>query len=161
MMKTLSLGLLAMLLASCSQADDEASAGSDVAKAPEVLATEAPPAMTYDGPIPMPIRVGGDGQQADACTAAAQVANLDRENSTYASVRDAPSDETKERDRLDAGQIVTVCASEGDWTGVVYSKNGEPEQDCGLSTPLATEQNYIGPCSQGWAQSRYLTMLAG
>ena len=161
MMKTLSLGLLAMVLASCSQAEDEAPVGLDVAEAPEVSASATLPAMTYDGPIPMPIRVGGDGQQANTCAAAAQVGNLDSGNSTYASVRDAPSDETKERDRLDAGQIVSVCASEGDWTGVVYAKNGEPEQDCGLSTPLATEQNYIGPCSQGWVQSRYLTMLAG
>ena len=161
MMKHLSIGLVAMVLASCSQSDEDTSVDSSPMEAPEVAVPMAGPAITYDGPIPMPIRVGSGGQRADACGATAQIANLDSGNDGYASVRDAPSDETKERDRLDAGQIVSICASEGDWTGVIYAKEGEPEQDCGLSTPVATEQNYFGPCSQGWVESRYLETVAG
>ena len=149
-------------LGACSQsAQDEAPAEATASATPATpeSSTNATTA-TYDGPIPMPIRVGGDGQEMDACGTYAEVANLDPAGDNYASVRDAPSTETKERDRLVAGQGVAVCAMEDGWSGIVYAKDGDEEQDCGTGSPVREERNYTGPCRQGWVASRYLEMIA-
>ena len=150
-------------LGACSQsAQDEAPSEATGSATPATPAISTPATTAaYDGPIPLPIRVGGDGPEMDACGTYAEVANLDQAGETYASVRDAPSTETKERDRLDAGQGVEVCATENGWSGVVYTKEGDEDQDCGTGSPVPDERNYTGPCRQGWVDSRYLEMIAG
>ena len=152
-------------LAACSQGQDlgEAEADAQAGPAATEATTAAPssePSMAYDGPIPHPIKIGGEAEM-DACGTAAKVANLNPDGDNYLSVRDAPSVETKERDRLDPDQMVSVCDTAGEWSGVVYSKDSEQAKDCGTGTPVATEQNYIGPCAQGWVKSEYLEMVAG
>ena len=162
-MKSMFATAALVLLGACSQsAQDDAPAETTASATP--TAAEAPAASTtaaYDGPIPMPIKVGGDGPEMDACGTYAEVANLDPARDDYASVRDAPSAETKERDRLGEGRGVQVCATENGWRGIVYRDEGDEATDCGTGTPVATAQNYTGPCRQGWVDSRYLEMVAG
>lgn len=131
--------------------DFEGEPGDPLPKSP--TQTEA-----YDGPIPRPIMVGSDGPQMDACGTYAEVANLDPQGDNYLSVRDAPSTATKERDRLDPGQGVSVCDSTDGWVGIVYSKTGE---DCGTGSPVDAEQPYPGTCAQGWVDERFVEMIAG
>ena len=109
----------------------------------------------------MPILIGGDGPQMDACGTLAKVANLGTDGVDYVSVRDAPSTAVKERERLKAGRGVQVCATEGGWSGIVYRDEGDDAIDCGTGTPVATAQPYTGPCRQGWVESDYLEMVAG
>ena len=165
-MKNLIACMLVSALTACSPTvDDTPDADATTSNTDRSIPAPAdtdlnPSTATYSGPIPMPIRIGGDAQM-DACGTASQVANLDPQGDNFLSVRDAPSTQTKERDRLDAGQMVSVCASENGWSGVVYSKDGDAETDCGVGTPVATERNYTGPCRSGWVDSRFLEMQAG
>ena len=158
--------VLLSALAACSPATDNSpDAGATTSNTNRSIPAPAdtdlePQTANYDGPIPMPIRIGGDAEM-DACGTASQVANLDPQGDNFLSVRDAPSTQTKERDRLDAGQMVSVCATENSWSGIVYSRDGDAETDCGVDTPVATERNYTGPCRSGWVDSRYLEMQAG
>lgn len=151
-----------LALAACSagekEADDirEAVDGADTATAPAAEPTD--PAAAYEGPIPMPIKVGSDGPEMDACGSVGMVANLNPDGDNYLSVRDSPSTLVKERDRLDSGQSVTICGESDGWYGVVYSKTDE---DCGLGSPVATEENYTGPCMQGWVDGRFVEVTAG
>ena len=155
---------ITLTLAACSgerEAQDirdaVASADSDSATV-EPVPTPTDPAAAYEGPIPQPIMVGSDGPDMDACGTLGEVANLDPAGDNYLSVRDAPSTLTKERDRLDPGQRVTVCDSADGWVGIVYSKIDE---NCGVSSPVATEERYLGPCAQGWVDERFVEMIAG
>ena len=158
------LATATLALAACSgekEAEDireaVASASPDGA-AGEPSPTPTDPAVAYDGPIPQPIMIGSDGPEMDACGTLGEVANLDPAGDNYLSVRDAPSTLTKERDRLDPGQRVTVCDSADGWVGIIYSKIDE---NCGVSSPVATEERYLGPCAQGWVDERFVEMIAG
>ena len=162
-MKNLFAVAALVALGACSQLAQDEAPGEATASATPATPENSTTAATaaYDGPIPMPIRVGGDGPEIDACGTYAEVANLDPAGDNYLSVRDAPSTETKERDRLDAGQGVEVCAIDDGWSGIVYAKEGDEEQDCGTGSPVPEKRNYTGPCRQGWVDSRYLEMIAG
>ncbi|MBD60054.1 MAG: hypothetical protein CL808_08045 [Citromicrobium sp.] len=118
------------------------------------------PKLGYAGPIPMPIKIGTNGSDMDSCASYGEVSGLDPEGDNYLSVRDAPSTEVKERDRLDAGQGVHVCAESNGWYGVVYDK-ADAARDCGTDSPVPTPRNYTGPCAQGWVSSKFVTIVAG
>ena len=170
-MRNAAISACVLMLAACSQSPDssaDVAATEPEANAAEIQgengqdsSVELPEQTAYDGPIPMPIRVGTDGPDMDACGTYAEVANLDPDGDNYVSVRDAPSTSVKERDRLDAGQGVQVCATSNGWSGIVYAGEDDEEQDCGTGSPVATVRNYTGPCRQGWVDSRYLEMVAG
>lgn len=162
----------ALALAACQQAPAD---GTSETPAPEETMTAAPadivvpaetapetpqPTMAYEGPIPMPIRIGTDGPDLDSCGSYGEVTGLNPRGDNYLSVRDAPSAETKERDRLDPGQGVHVCASSNGWYGVVYDK-GDEMRDCGTDSPVPTPRNYTGPCAQGWVSQKFVTIIAG
>ena len=160
-------GLAASLLAACSQAEqaDPVAEGQTAAQvAPQTGGASnenAAPAPQYDGPIPMPVKVGSDGPQMDACGIYAEVGNFDPSGEDYLSVRDAPDASTKERDRLAEGKGVSICASANGWSGIVYAGEGQDLAECGVGSPVASEQNYTGPCRSGWVSSRYLRQIAG
>lgn len=168
-MKKAFASLLVASLAACSPpaSDTPVDAPSSPAAAatPAALSPSGETAdaadMAYDGPIPMPIMIGSDGPETDACGTLAQVKPLDGQDVNYLSVRDAPSGLTKERDRLDPGQQVSVCASDGTWSGVVYAAPGSETQDCGVGSPVAAQEPYRGSCRQGWVVTQYLEMVAG
>ena len=158
------LAATSLALAACSgekEAEDireaVAEASSD-GEAIEPSPSPTDPASAYEGPIPQPIMVGSEGPELDACGSTGVVAKLDPKGDNYLSVRDAPSTLTKERDRLDAGQTVSICDSSDGWLGIVYSKIDE---ECGVSRPVATEERYLGPCAQGWVDSQFVEITAG
>lgn len=117
------------------------------------------PKLGYAGPIPTPVRIGIDGPQYDACASYGEVTGLNPRGDNYLSVRDAPSAETKERDRIEPGQGLAICAQENGWYGVIYSR--DDEEDCGTGSPVETPRNYTGPCRQGWVSKKFVTILAG
>ena len=174
-MKKALASLLVASLAACSPpagdtpveapASPAATEAAAAAETPAALSpsgeSTVPAAMAYDGPIPMPIMVGADGPEADGCGTLAQVAPLTGADVDYLSVRDAPSGSVKERDRLKPGQQVAVCASQGEWSGVVYHEPGGDIGDCGVASPVAAAEPYRGVCRQGWVVTRYLDIIAG
>ena len=169
---------LTLGLAACSQGNEPAqdsetgsadtSASAETADAGRTAMTIPDPAdtdldkstATYSGPNPMPIKVGGSAT-VDACGTAAKVANLNPDGDNFLSVRDAPSAQTKERDRLSSGKMVNVCAAQSGWSAIVYPRDGQTANECGLGTPIAEQRNYTGPCQSGWVDSRYLEQVAG
>ncbi|MEL7680904.1 hypothetical protein AAG602_07030 [Citromicrobium bathyomarinum] len=159
------IATLGLSLAACERAPAD---GTAEEPAPQVT-TQAPadvavPAQTeaapYDGPIPKPIRVGLKGPNMDSCASYGEVYDLESGGETYLSVRDAPSTQVKERDRLDPGQGVHICSEDGDWFGVVYDK-GDEGKDCQVDETLDTPRNYTGPCAQGWVEAKYVNVTAG
>ena len=159
------IATLALSLAACERAPAD---GTAEEPAPDMTG-EAPGDMAgpaandpvpYDGPIPMPIRVGVNGPNMDSCASYGEDSGLEAGGETYLSVRDAPSLQVKERDRLDPGQGGHVCSEEGDWYGIVYDKD-DATKSCGVDETLDTPRNYTGPCAQGWVQGKYVTITAG
>ena len=156
----------AVALAACSQGSDESAAtppAEPLATATASSAAVDPRTVDsdYTGPIPLPIKVGGDGPGMDACGTYAEVAAYDASGNDIPYVHDAPSASTKARDKLSTGQGVQVCTTQGGFSGIVYPREGQDASDCGTGSPVATEQNYTGPCLAGWVDSRFLEMVAG
>ena len=147
-------------LAACSQPQEEGAAADDAPAATPAQGA-APAETAYDGPIPMPIRIGGDGPDFDACSTFAEVAEYDAAGEDKPYVHDAPNASTKVRDTLSPAQGVQICASENGWSGIVYPGEGQTAADCGTGSPVASEENYTGPCRQGWVEERFLEMNAG
>ena len=147
-------------LSACSQPQED-SAETEAPAVEIPAATPSASAAAYDGPIPLPITVGGDGPGMDACGTFAEVGDLSGTEDGFLYVHDAPSDETKARHRFSQGQGVVVCSTQNGFSGIVYPGEGQTLSDCGTGSPVATEQNYTGPCLAGWVESRYLDMVAG
>ncbi len=162
----------ALALTACQQApadgtaetpkptETKSEAPTDIAVPAETAPETPAPKMAYEGPIPMPIRIGTNGPDVDSCASYGEVAGLDPKGDNYLSVRDAPSSEVKERDRLDSGQGVHVCAESNGWYGVVYDK-GDETRDCGTDAPVDKPRNYTGPCAQGWVSKKFVKITAG
>ena len=83
---------------------------------------------------------------------------LDTLEGQVLTVHSAPDAAAEETDLLQPGQLVSICENEGDWVGVVYSKNAA---DCGTGTPVADRRAYDGQCQSGWINGTYLTNQAG
>ena len=157
-----------LALSACSQSSNDERGQVDE-RASELVPTpadndpgDAPPSQAaYDGPIPSPIKVGSDGPDMDACGSYAEVGDLSDTEDGFLYVHDAPSAETKARHRFSQGQGVAVCQTQNGFSGVVYPGEGQTLSDCGTGSPVATEQNYTGPCRAGWVESRFLEMIAG
>ena len=147
-------------LAACAQPQED-SAETEAPAVETPAATGTATAAGYDGPIPLPIKVGGDGPDMDACGTYAEVGDLLDTKDGFLYVHDAPSETTKARHRFSSGQGVAVCQTQNGFSGVVYPGEGQTLSDCGTGSPVATEQNYTGPCRAGWVESRYLEMIAG
>lgn len=165
-----SCAVLGLALSACQDAPADGTADQPLAQSEAPIEPSVPdeqpsvaagaPKLGYAGPIPMPIRIGTNGPELDSCASYGEVTGLDPQGDNYLSVRDSPSAEVKERDRLAPGQGVHVCAEEDGWYGVVYEKGGQG-RDCGTDSPVPTPRNYEGPCAQGWVSAKYVTIVAG
>jgi hypothetical protein len=109
----------------------------------------------------LPVRIGLEGPDTDACAGLGEVRGLNRRGDNYLSVRTGPRAHLPERDRLRTGRQVFVCQAsrDGQWLGVVYSRN--PRQHCNVGSPVRSPRPYSGPCRSGWVNSRYITIVAG
>ena len=97
----------------------------------------------------------------DACGSLGEVRGVNPRGDNYLSVRTGPRAHLPERDRLRPGRQVFVCQTsrDGQWLGVVYSRN--PRQQCNVGSPVRGPRPYSGPCRSGWVNSRYITIVAG
>ncbi len=105
--------------------------------------------------------VGRDLQNLDACSSVGRVTNLGKTGDAFLAVRSAPSFKAQTKDKLKAGQTLTLCDEQGEWLGVVYSLASDGDIDCGVSTPSAFVGAYRGPCRYGWVNRRYVETIAG
>ena len=167
------LAALGVALASCQQAPadgtTETPAPAETTEAPTDIAVPAEtapkapgtPDLGFTGPVPTPIRIGTNGPQTDSCPGYGEVSGLNSDGGNYLSVRDAPSTQVKERDRIGNGHKVNVCAEKDGWYGIVYAIEGDSVIDCEVDSPVDTPRNYTGPCAQGWVNAKFVTITAG
>lgn len=101
-----------------------------------------------------PVVVGGD-EEMDACTAIAQL----KEGLSKTNFLDEPKEGAKSNGELRKNQTVYVCQENGDWYGIVIPKS--EQQECGVSSPIKNQKDYLGPCKSGWIKSSELEITAG
>ena len=123
-----------------------------------LLALAAPAAHAWERPV-MPIVVGLDGPDYDACASSGTVERLDPRGDGFLAVRSGPSSSYATIDKLYNGQDVIICDSRGDWYGVVYSTRRSVE--CNVTGPWHRPMPYTGPCRSGWVYKKWLGNLAG
>lgn len=72
-----------------------------------------------------------------------------------------PSTDLEHFDELAAGNPVWVCEDsiDGSMVGIVYDIF--QEQDCGVTTPVEEDTDYIGDCNSGWVEAVEVELLAG
>lgn len=104
------------------------------------------------------VMIGGD-VTLDACGGYGQVSGLDPDGANVLSVRAGPGRRFARIDRIGTAQTVWICEREGDWLGVIYSR--DDTLYCGINTPISLRAPYDGPCDTGWVFARYITILAG
>ena len=61
-------------------------------------------------------------------------------------------------DKFYNGEQVCICADEGNWYGIVYTRK---RQDCHVATPWPKSLPYTGPCRHGWVHQRRIEVTAG
>lgn len=64
-------------------------------------------------------------------------------------------------DYLAAGNPVWVCerSIDGSMVGIVYTILSD--LDCGVTTPVEVETDYLGECDSGWVEAIEVELLAG
>lgn len=105
--------------------------------------------------LPIMIEASGD---MDACGATGIVKGLDPHGDGFLAVRASPSAQAPQIDRLYNGETIYLCNQQGDWYGVVYSKD---RRDCNVSTSWPKTLPYTGPCRSGWAHKKWIEIYAG
>ncbi len=125
--------------------------------APAIAQTPTPEIV----PEPYPIMVGGEAT-LDACGAVGEVGGLNEETGDgFLAVRTGPGGEYPKRGELYNNNIVVICGQVGDWFAVLYPEEGDPDADCGVSSPIPQAREYQGPCEAGWSHSNWITVIAG
>lgn len=107
------------------------------------------------------VTIGIDGPDMAACGSLGTL-TMPLENE-FASVRDKPSHDGRELDRIIHGTQLFVCDATQDarWVGIVYPQAGQTLSDCGVFSPVALPAPYGGDCRSGWIASKQLDMSAG
>lgn len=107
----------------------------------------------------VPVMIGTDGPNYDACGSVGQVVGLNPRGDNFLAVRTGPSTNYTKVDELYTADTVYVCESRGRWYGVVYTAGGRAG-GCGVGSP-APVQRYRGRCRSGWVFGRYISIIAG
>ena len=153
------LGAVAFLLGQRSADDEEpspaANAGGMISSR-DLDPPEEP--TTVAATQALAVRIGRDGPDAGACDRIGRVANLPGGEDDFLSVREAPTTDAQEIDRLGDDLPLFVCDRQGAWFGVVYPGDGTlgDGDACGLFDPVGSPRAYSGPCLTGWVASRYV-----
>lgn len=103
------------------------------------------------------VMIGGDADY-DACGSVGMVTGLDPQGDNFLAVRSGPGTGYEQIDSLFSGDEVFLCDRRDRWHGIVY---GPPGTDCGVGSPVAGRQGYLGPCRSGWVFDRYIRVIAG
>lgn len=59
---------------------------------------------------------------------------------------------------IPANTAVFFCDGQDEYYGVVIR---DGKRDCKVSSPIAKEGEYQGPCQSGWIKNAFLDLLAG
>lgn len=80
---------------------------------------------------------------------------------TTISVYPGASEELEPVDELAEATPVWICETSNDeqMVGIVYG--AYQDQDCEVSSPVAEDTDYFGPCDTGWVMARDVELLAG
>lgn len=105
----------------------------------------------------VPVQTGGEVDM-DACGALGEIHGL---QSDSLSVRQGPGTNYRRIDSLVNGTTVSLCDGQGEWSGIVYQRPGDPRADCGTASPQAGRNAYPGPCRSGWVHSNWVRLVAG
>ncbi|APG62564.1 hypothetical protein LPB140_06940 [Sphingorhabdus lutea] len=78
-----------------------------------------------------------------------------------------PSTDLEPIGQLAEAHPVWICETSNDseMVGIVYSafagNDSEPAEDCGVSSPVAEDIDYLEPCESGWIMAEDVELLAG
>ena len=101
------------------------------------------------------IKVGGSPDY-DACSALGVIEH--KSTTGFVSLLSAPTEDAISVVELPSGAHFWICEEQENWIGGIVVEDGK---ECGVATPIATPQDYGGPCTQGWLDRRFVTLLAG
>lgn len=151
--------VLAALLAGCGDRlpQNETSGGSST---PPYVRAEDDPSLL--GNASVAVRVGELGQGFAAC--AGRGATRDRpDDASAVPVRDAPFEANHEIGSLPAGTEFFICSRTHDqrWFGIVYPREGQALEACGVAAPVSRRGDYEGPCASGWVPSARVRLVSG
>ena len=159
---TFTLLAFSMLASGCSPSEPEAAAGAADTAADEASAsTEAGDADIEYGTNAWsggnePVTLSANG--TDPCSYAV-IADQGPEGAV--SVYPGYSTELEPFDNIAGGTPVWICESDNDGSmvGVVYANF--PDTDCEVSSAVAEDVDYAGPCESGWIVADAVEVLAG
>lgn len=97
-----------------------------------------------------PVSINGSPDAEHACQDG-YVFGLNPKGDGFLAVKSRPDYDSTRIDKLYNGERIYVCAKQGEWYGLVYSRRG---QECGVSRAWSVTQSYTGPCPSGWAHQR-------
>jgi len=147
-----------------SDASPAANAAEHAETSPSGTASTAPASGADTALSPNPevrsVRVGLGGLAFNMCAGTARVGGLNSRDDTVLSVREAPSQDARERDRLDPDSEVIACEGIEGWQGIVYPREGQTLESCDPGRPISRPTDYDGPCRSGWVDSALVTLLA-
>jgi len=106
----------------------------------------------------VPVLVGQDGPEFDACGTQGRVRGLDAKGDGFLAVRAGPDSSYAMVGKVHSGDVLNICDQRGSWLGVVYSHD---TKDCGVGTPWPRASTYDGPCLSGWVFDKYVAGFAG
>lgn len=80
---------------------------------------------------------------------------------TTISVYPGASEELEPIDELAEATPVWICETSNDkqMVGIIFG--AYRDQDCEVSSPVAEDTDYFGPCDSGWVMARDVKLLAG
>jgi hypothetical protein len=125
-----------------------------------VLLALVAPATAFDRPI-VPVVVGQDGPDYDACASSGTVEGLNPRGDGFLAVKSGPGLNFERIDKLYNGQHVYICGYHGDWYAIVYSGSARDPIGCNVMTSWHKTMPYTGPCRSGWVHKRWIGNLAG
>ena len=150
----------AFLILGCALALSACSSGREPAHQAPIASSGEPVALS---PGVTPVRIGEDGPGSSACGARGAVVNLSAAVTANLPVRASPFIEADEVARLGNGARMFVCTRSLDqkWLGVVLPSDAPSAMDCGVSAPVGSPRDYVGPCRSGWVSSAFVQLIAG
>jgi hypothetical protein len=108
----------------------------------------------------VPVVVGHDGPDYDACASSGTVERLDPHGDGFLAVRAGPSSSYATIGKLYNAKDIIICDEKGDWYGIVYAP-GRDIGICNVTTPWHRPMPYTGPCRSGWVHKKWIGNLAG
>lgn len=115
--------------------------------------------MDSGGNRPVMLRGGEDGLDPCALGMIADHEQSGPEGGGAILVFPGDSTDLDYTDTLVHGDPVWICESSENMVGIIYTN--DPDQDCEVSSPVAEDRPYLGPCNWGWVVADWVEVTAG